>query len=637
MSIPAKQIRTGTFAATAVGRAPFGAGLLDLATANSVIAAAAIAGSKIANGGVTATQLAAAAFGNGLTGGGGTAVSVEPNVTDGGGVPGLEVAANGLRLAAPAASSGLAGGAGSALAVDPDTGIVVGAGGVGFDVSANLTMTGVHSHTPTTLQVAGVPSGGNDGVNKAYVDSVGAGVDTKEAVEVATTAALPTVVAAGSQVGKTLTASAVGILTLDGQAVSLGDRVLVKDQVAPVDNGIYECTTEGTAGVAFVLTRATDADGNPAGEVSGGMFVFIKTGTLLTNTGWALYGITGTVDVDTDPQTFTQFQGLSTLTGGDGIDITTTVVSVDLAAANPGLEIAGAKLRTSAQGNGIAGGAGSLLSVNPDSTTGANTQPVSVAANGVGLDVAAIAGTGIEADGSANLRLAAQGNGIAGGAGSTLSVDSDTETGGNIQGVNLTANGVGLDVSAIAGTNLEADGSANLRIAAAAAGAGLTGGGASALAVGAGNGITVAANDVAVNPAQLVSGGNAEVDGDTLDIDWVPANYTRDAGPAEVTTVVQLTAHLKGIDNAILAAGGTPRQEAVLPQNITGADSDLADTLNNTPTSAASVKLYLNGLLVPQGAGLYYTVLASTIKWLASSGTAVDLDTSDELLAVYES
>jgi hypothetical protein len=63
--------------------------------------------------------------------------------------------------------------------------------------------------------------------------------------------------------------------------------------------------------------------------------------------------------------------------------------------------------------------------VNPDSTTGGNTQPVSVAANGVGLDVSAIAGTGLEADGSANLRLATQGNGIAGGAGSTLSVAND--------------------------------------------------------------------------------------------------------------------------------------------------------------------------------------------------------------------
>lgn len=98
------------------------------------------------------------------------------------------------------------------------------------------------------------------------------------------------------------------------------------------------------------------------------------------------------------------------------------------------------------------------------------------------VEPADFAGTGLEDDGSDNLRLAAQGNGIAGGAGSTLSVDPDSTTGGNIQPVNVVANGVGLDVSAIAGTSLEADGSANLRIAATAAGDGLTGGGASALA-----------------------------------------------------------------------------------------------------------------------------------------------------------
>jgi len=80
-----------------------------------------------------------------------------------------------------------------------------------------------------------------------------------------------------------------------------------------------------------------------------------------------------------------------------------------------------------------------------------------------GVNVSEIAGTGIEA--SANdLRLSTQGNGIAGGGGSTLSVDSDTETGGNIQGANITANGVGIDIAAIVSTGLEADGSANIRI-----------------------------------------------------------------------------------------------------------------------------------------------------------------------------
>ena len=44
------------------------------------------------------------------------------------------------------------------------------------------------------------------------------------------------------------------------------------------------------------------------------------------------------------------------------------------------------------------------------------------------IDVSDFAGTGLEADGSENLRLAAQGNGIAGGEGSTLSIDLDGST-----------------------------------------------------------------------------------------------------------------------------------------------------------------------------------------------------------------
>jgi hypothetical protein len=69
-----------------------------------------------------------------------------------------------------------------------------------------------------------------------------------------------------------------------------------------------------------------------------------------------------------------------------------------------------------------------------------------------------------------------------------------------------------VDVSDFAGTGLEDDGSENLRIAASAAGNGLTGGAGSALAVGAGDGITVNANDVAVN-ATAIAGSGLENDG----------------------------------------------------------------------------------------------------------------------------
>jgi len=48
-----------------------------------------------------------------------------------------------------------------------------------------------------------------------------------------------------------------------------------------------------------------------------------------------------------------------------------------------------------------------------------------------------------------------------------------------------------------------------------------------------------------------VHNGTDEIDGDILDITYIPTNYTRDTTPPEVTAVEELTAHLAGIDNAL--------------------------------------------------------------------------------------
>ncbi len=78
---------------------------------------------------------------------------------------------------------------------------------------------------------------------------------------VATITALPAgtfVAAAANSVGGTYTVTATGVLTIDGYATALNDRILVKNQASPVQNGIYTVTTAGAVGVQAVLTRATD-------------------------------------------------------------------------------------------------------------------------------------------------------------------------------------------------------------------------------------------------------------------------------------------------------------------------------------------------------------------------------------------
>ena len=57
-------------------------------------------------------------------------------------------------------------------------------------------------------------------------------------------------------------------IVVDGVSLSVGDRLLVKNQTTASENGIYSVTTQGDGSTAFVLTRATPED-QPS-ELSGG-------------------------------------------------------------------------------------------------------------------------------------------------------------------------------------------------------------------------------------------------------------------------------------------------------------------------------------------------------------------------------
>ena len=84
-------------------------------------------------------------------------------------------------------------------------------------------------------------------------------------------------------------------------------------------------------------------------------------------------------------------------------------------------------------------------------------------------------------------------------------------------------------------------------------------------------------------------------------------------------------------------SSATWRQENVTTQNITNTDTALTDLLNNAPVGASSVVLHLNGVMQSQGSGKDYTLAGQTITWLANTGTAVDMVSTDELVATYQS
>ena len=127
---------------------------------------------------------------------------------------------------------------------------------------------------------------------KSYVDSVATGLDVKKSVRVATTEFLyhsPSYNNGTNGVGATLTAgSNNAFYAIDGMgsAISVGERILVKNQGTPAQNGIYTLTTAGSASAAWVLTRATDADS--ASEVTPGLFTFVEEGTANGDAGYVL-------------------------------------------------------------------------------------------------------------------------------------------------------------------------------------------------------------------------------------------------------------------------------------------------------------------------------------------------------------
>ena len=123
------------------------------------------------------------------------------------------------------------------------------------------------------------------------------------------------------------------------------------------------------------------------------------------------------------------------------------------------------------------------------------------------IDASEIAGDGLEQNGVNSY---------------VLDVEADVVSGANIQPANITGDGVGLDVNAIAGTSLEADGSANLRIAAAAAGDGLTGGGAAALAASVKEGIEIDADAIRV---KIASANELSQGAGGLAVVGVPASF----------------------------------------------------------------------------------------------------------------
>lgn len=183
------------------------------------------------------------------------------------------------------------------------------------------------------------PVSADEAVTLQYLQNFFAGAsDPKDAVRVATAAALPACTYANGSggVGATLTADANGALpNIDGVGLSVNDRLLVKNQAAGLQNGIYKVTQIGDGSNPWILTRAVDCDGSPANEVTQGVFTIASEGSTQAQQGFMLT-TSDPITVGTSALTFTKFGEV--IIAGSGITKSGVTISVD---AGNGLTFSG--------------------------------------------------------------------------------------------------------------------------------------------------------------------------------------------------------------------------------------------------------------------------------------------------------
>lgn len=323
-------------------------------------------------------------YGTGTGGAGGTATSVIPIAGVGAYV---DVSSNqtigGDKTFSNLVTASISGNAGTATALQTARDISMSGDGtwtVNFDGSGNVTAamtlatvnSNVGTYTKVTVNAKGLvtaaaqaslsdlsaptgdfgmggykltnladPVGPQDAATKYYVDSTAQGLDIKASVKAATT------------VNITLS----GAQTIDGVSIVAGDRVLVKNQSAAAENGIYVADSSS-------WTRSSDMD---AWSEFPGAFTFVEEGSQ-ADTGWVCtVNQGGTLGVTA--VTWTQFSGAGTYNAGTGLTLSGNTFSITNTGVTAG-SYGGASQTLSATVNAQ----GQLTALSAQSIAIANTQ-----------------------------------------------------------------------------------------------------------------------------------------------------------------------------------------------------------------------------------------------------------------------
>lgn len=116
-----------------------------------------------------------------------------------------------------------------------------------------------------------------------------------------------------------------GLQTIDGVALQAGARVLVKDQAAAKDNGLYQVA-------AGTWTRCADADSDA--KVTAGLLVLVERGALNGDSAWQLVS-DGQIALGVSAQNYEMAFGRSGVSAGVYRSVTVDKYGRVIAATNP--------------------------------------------------------------------------------------------------------------------------------------------------------------------------------------------------------------------------------------------------------------------------------------------------------------
>lgn len=196
--------------------------------------------------------------------------------------------------------------------------------------AGTIAFTGDQSMGGNKLTNLGTPTQAGDAVPKSYADAIAEGIDPKASVRYSSASNIASILSANAATVQ----AALDEVGASAPTLASGDRVLIRHQTDPIENGIYSWDGDS-------LVRATDFDGTPSNEVSGGARTFVENGDLYGGVAYVVIA-DGNVVVGTDPINWSVYGG-STVEAGAGLVANGNAFDVNVDDST--LEIAGDVVR----------------------------------------------------------------------------------------------------------------------------------------------------------------------------------------------------------------------------------------------------------------------------------------------------